>query len=112
MRIRKHFISFLMVIFGVTLLVSSVAWTNPVTISAASSIQNSQTPPANDPPQAQSWSGTVRKDDSGKLTLVTTDGKTFNLEPAEKVTAFVDKDVKVTGTLKGSTIMVASVEAS
>lgn len=45
-----------------------------------------------------------------KLVIVTADNKVFNLDPQDKVAAFGGQQVKVTGTLKGDTITVQSVE--
>jgi hypothetical protein len=58
----------------------------------------------------QTWTGTIKKDDSGKLVLVTGDGKMFRLTPEDQASSLVDKSVKVTGTLKGDVISVTSIE--
>jgi|GEM_PF-6088023 len=103
---RKNLSAYLLLIFGVVLVCAPVVWTNPASFSPA---QMQQADPSNGQNQ-QTWTGTIKKDDSGKIVLVTEEGKTFKLTPEEQVASMVDKAVKVTGTLKGDVITVTSVE--
>ncbi|MBZ5535595.1 MAG: hypothetical protein LAO31_06535 [Acidobacteriia bacterium] len=97
--------SLLALLFGVALVCTSIAWstTGPLPVS-----QVQQMNAGND--SQQTWTGTIKKDDSGKLILVTGDGKMFRLTPENEASSLVDKSVKVTGTLKGDVITVSSIE--
>lgn len=103
---KKRLTLFLAFLFGLALICTSVVG------STAASFPSPQMQPA-DPHRDQNqktWTGTVKKDDSGKLVLVTGEGKIFKLTPEEQVASMVDKSVKITGTLKGDVITVTSVE--
>jgi Protein of unknown function (DUF5818) len=98
-------ISFLALALGVLFVFASVVWTTPTLVPAS---QMYQVNAGNE--SQQTWTGTIKKDDSGKLVLVTGDGKMFRLTPEDQAASLVDKSVKVTGTLKGDVITVTSIE--
>lgn len=104
--IRKNRMSSLLaLVFGVVLVLTSVVWTQ------AGPLPPSHMQQMNGGNQSQqTWTGTIKKDDSGKLVLVTGDGKMFRLTPEDQASSLVDKSVKVTGTLKGDVISVTSIE--
>lgn len=103
---KKRSTSFLALLLGLAFICSSVVWS---TAAPFPSPQMQPSDPRHDQNQ-KTWTGTVKKDDSGKLVLVTSDGKIFKLTPEEQVASMVEKSVKITGTLKGDVITVTSVE--
>jgi uncharacterized protein DUF5818 len=102
---KKKMSSILALVFGMILVLSSIVWTQSGPLP---SLHMQQMNGGHE--NQQTWTGTIKKDDSGKLVLVTGDGKMFRLTPEDQVSSLVDKSVKVTGSLKGDVITVTSVE--
>ncbi len=102
---EKRISSLLALVFGMMLVFSLVVGATAAPVPASQMYQVST---GND--SQQTWTGTIKKDDSGKLVLVTGDGKMFRLTPEDQAVSLVDKSVKITGTLKGDVITVTSIE--
>ena len=102
---KKRMSSLLALVFGMVLVLSSFVLTQagPLPVSQMQQMNAGQD-------SQQTWTGTIKKDDSGKLILVTGDGKMFHLTPENQASSLVDKSVKGTGTLKGDVITVSSIE--
>ncbi len=102
---EKRISSLLALVFGMMLVFSLVIGTTAAPVPPS---QMNQVSTGND--SQQTWTGTIKKDDSGKLVLVTGDGKMFRLTPEDQAVSLVDKSVKITGTLKDDVITVTSIE--